>query len=101
MIKNIKKDIGILKEIEQYKFKAGRENVREFKETCVILLTLLESFSGRYVFSNNGIIYSIANTAGGKICYGKSNIYASRTGCKNNDYHSYRCRNFDLVPVLL
>ena len=31
----------------------------------------------------------------------KVNIYASRTGCKNNDYHSYCCRNFDFVPVLL
>jgi small-conductance mechanosensitive channel len=34
------KIIGILKEIEQNIFKAGRENVREFKETCVILQTL-------------------------------------------------------------
>mgnify|MGYP001196943589 CR=1 FL=1 len=34
------KIIGILKKIEQNIFKAGRENVREFKETCVILQTL-------------------------------------------------------------
>lgn len=40
MIKIFNKIIGIIKEIEQNIFKAGRENVREFKETCVILQTL-------------------------------------------------------------